>query len=161
MEGSMTLAFRKHVPGRADVNKAFNKENIQHIKDLYVQQQSQGGYHFGDLSALFVGLSAQERTMWDDEIASFYPVDVRDEIVRTIQAALFHKDIRGNEHPVPIRFDWIPAQPHGLSNGVRTTYNPLGPSYHIEIIGFPPPPGSLLARRRKNQQLQPDDELEG
>lgn len=156
----MTFALRKHVPGRADINRAFSREHLAQMKADYAKLQQSGGYHFGDLSALFCGLDKQEREYWDQEIASFYSPDVQQEIARTIQAALFHKDKSGLESPIPLRFDW-PSGTEAISKGIRVTYNPVGPSYHIELIGYPSPAGSALARRRKEKELTPDDDIEG
>ena len=157
----MTFALRKQVPGRADVNRAFSRPNIARMKQLYIEKKQSGqGYHFGDLSAIFCSLNDTERKAWDHEIAAFYPVDVRNEIIRTIEAALLHKDEHGHEHPVPIRWDWVGPTDDCLSRGVRVTYNPTGPAYHIEIIGYPSPSASRLDRRRGGQGLAPEDDFE-
>jgi hypothetical protein len=156
----MTLAKRKHVPGRTDVNKAFSKENLPRLKEFYARLQKSGGYHFGDLSALFCGLDDSERKAWDGEIAGFYPPDVQHELKRVVEAALFHKNAKGQESPVPIRFDWIAPPPHGPNHAIRTTYNATTPHYHIELIGFPSPPASSLTKRRKQKELQADDEYQ-
>jgi hypothetical protein len=158
----MTLALRKRVPGRADVNRAFSRWNIARLKQLYIEKKQSGqGYHFGDLSALFCGLSDEERKAWDHEIAAFYPPDVCNEITRTLEAAFFHKDQHGHEHPVPIRWDWIGPISASVSRGVRVTYDPTGPSYHIELIGYPSPAASTLDRRRTGGQgFAPEDDFE-
>ncbi len=130
------------------------------MKKYFTDLVQAGGYHFGDLSALFCGLTTQERQLWDQEIEGFYPSDIRHEIARTIEAALFHKDENGQEDPVPIRFDWPAQMPHGLTQGIKITYNPVGPHYHIEIFGYPSPAGSALAKRRTRQDLTADDDIE-
>jgi hypothetical protein len=158
----MTLALRKHVPGRTDVNKAFSKENLPRLLEFYKKLQKSGGYHFGDLSAKFVGLTDDERKAWDSEIAGFYkPADVQRELARIVETALLNKDAKGRDAPIPIRFDWVAPSPHGPAHAIRTTFNPSGPHYHVELIGFPPPPASPLDKRRKHKELLASDEYEG
>ena len=71
--------------------------------------------------------------------------------MRTVVAALTHKDNKGNLHPIPIRFDWVSQPCGGTGAGVRVTYNSVSPHYHLEVIGYPSPPGSPLATARKGR----------
>jgi hypothetical protein len=156
----MTFALRKHIPGRADINDAFSKPNLPRMKRIYKKLVDTGEYHFGDLSALFCGLDDKERSIWDKEVAAYYPPDVQDEVVRVIQAALFHKDEKGYEYPIPIEFSWIGSEPNGPAHGVRTTYNHREKSYQIELIGYPPPLGSSLFDRRSSAGPEAEGEAQ-
>jgi hypothetical protein len=154
----MSLRHRKIIPGRVDINRAFSCENLPRMKSLYDAEVKGDGYQFGELIAKFYELTGPGFDAWNSEIAGFYPPDIQNEIMRTVVAALTHKDNKGNDHPIPIRFDWVSEPCGGTGEGVRVTYNSVSPHYHIEIIGYPSPFGSALARRGKGDPA--DDEIE-
>ena len=158
----MTFAFRKKIPGRADINRAFSIKNLRRMRELYDKLESGDGYQFGELITAFYELDHNELKAWHNEIKDFYPADIQNEIVRTVIAALSHKDEKGHNHPIPIRFDWLSGEKcSGGGPGVRVTYDSVSPHYHIEIIGYPSPPGSALERRRKPDAPIADDDIEG
>ena len=144
----MGFAYRKQIPGKADVNETFSKKNLARTKKLYERLVKSGEYHFGDLTASFCGLSQNEHSIWLKKVTDFYPPDVQREVIRTIDAALRHKDEKGAENPVPVEFRWGGELSNGQTQGIRATYDPSGPSYLIEIVGYPSPMGSLLSARR-------------
>lgn len=156
----MTFAYRKSIPGRADINRAFSAKNLRRMRELYDKLERGDGYQFGELITAFYDLGKTELAAWHHEIADFYPPDIQNEIVRTIVAALLHKDDKGHDHPIPVRFDWVSGEACG-GPGVRVTYDSVSPHYHIEIMGYPSPPGSALERRRKPDAPLADDEIEG
>lgn len=158
----MTFAFRKSIPGRADINLAFSRRNLQRMKALYDKLERGDGYQFGELITAFYNLSKTELAAWHHEIKDFYPPEIQNEIVRTVVAALTHKDDQGEYQPIPVRFDWLSGEKcGGATPGVRVTYDAVSPHYHIEIIGYPSPPGSALERRRKPDAPLADDDIEG
>lgn len=158
----MTLAFRKCIPGRADINLAFSRRNLQRMKALYDKLERGDGYQFGELITAFYDLNKTELAAWHHEIKDFYPPEIQNEIVRTIVAALTHKDDNAEYQPIPVRFDWLSGEKcGGATPGVRVTYDSVSPHYHIEIIGYPSPPGSALERRRKPDAPLADDDIEG
>jgi hypothetical protein len=141
----MTLKTRKEIPGRIDINNAFSDpKNLARLKDIYQDLVRHGGYHFGDLSAAFFNLTDNQRSIWKTEVNGNYNADVQHELGRVIHAALFHKDADGYDRPAPIKFNWITKPSSGLKFGIRTTYDPSGPSYLLEIIGFAAPRGESL-----------------
>jgi hypothetical protein len=154
----MSLVFRKHVPGRTDINRAFSRENLPVMKNLYDKLERGDGYQFGELITAFYNLEEASLKAWTHEIKDFYPADIQHEIERTVAAAMEHKDEKGNACPIPIRFDWVSSEKGGgIGRGVRVTYNPLSPHYYIEIIGYPSPPGSALKRRQTGIAPEDDD----
>lgn len=144
----MGFAARK-LPSQADVNEMFSKHNLARTKKLYEKLVKSGKYRFGDLTALFFSLDDEKKKAWEKEAASFYPPDIQHEIVRSIEAALFHKNGKGAVHPAPIHFSWIAGLSKGASPGIRTTYNPSESSYLLEIAGFPGPLGGTAAGAEK------------
>jgi hypothetical protein len=155
----MSLRKRKIIPGREDINLAFSSENLPRMKQLYDAEAQGDGYQFGELILKFYGLTGPGSDAWNSEIAGFYPPDIQNEIMRTVVAALTHKDNKGNYHPIPIRFDWVSDPCGGTGQGVRVTYIAVSPHYHLEIIGYPSPFRSALARRGTDYSA--DDEIEG
>lgn len=143
----MGLVYRKQIPGKADVNETFSKQNILRTKKLYEKLVKAHEYHFGDLTASFCGLTEKEKPLWEKEVAEFYPLNIQNEIIRVIEGALLHKNDKGADAPAPLEFRWN-GKVDGLTQGIRATYDPAGPSYLIEIVGYPSPMGSLLSARR-------------
>ena len=87
----MGLVYRKQIPGKADVNETFSKQNILRTKKLYERLVKAHEYHFGDLTASFCGLTEKEKPIWEKEVAEFYPLNIQNEIIRVIEGALLHK----------------------------------------------------------------------
>lgn len=143
----MGLVYRKQIPGKADVNETFSEQHIHGTKKLYEKLVKAGEYRFGDLTASFCGLSEKEKPLWEKEVAEFYPVNIQNEIIRVIEGALFYRNDKGADAPAPLEFRWN-GKLDGLTQGIRATYDPAGPSYLIEIMGYPSPMGSLLSARR-------------
>jgi hypothetical protein len=143
----MGFAYRKQIPGKADINETFSKKNLTRTKKLYEKLVKSGQYRFGDLTASFCGLDQNQENIWLKEVADFYPPDVQREIIRTVDAALLHKDDKGAEVSVPVEFRWGGELSNGKTQGIRATYDPSGPSYLIEIVGYPSPLRSLLSAR--------------
>lgn len=154
----MGFAYRKQIPGKADVNETFSKQNLTRTKKLYERLVKSGEYHFGDLTASFCGLNQNQQSIWHKEVVDFYPPDVQREVIRIIDAALRHKDDKGADMPVSIEFRWGGELSNGKTQGIRATYDPSGPSYLIEIVGYPSPMGSLLSVRREGQADETDAE---
>lgn len=147
----MAFEARKKIPGRADVNDLFSKNNLLRTKRAYKKIVESGGYHFGDLSAWYCGLTDKEKRLWEKEIDGWYPADVQAEAQRIIEAGLNHTDEFGVEKPIPIKFNWIGPAKDDPPFAVRTTYNHAEPSYSIEFIGYPSPMGqSFLLRNGKD-----------
>jgi len=129
------------------------------MKSLYDAEAKGDGYQFGELIMKFYGLSGPVSDAWNSEITSFYTPDIQNEIMRTVVAALTHKDNKGNYQPIPIRFDWVAGPCDGVGQGVRVTYNAVAPHYQLDIIGYPAPARSALAGRGKDHPE--DDEVGG
>lgn len=140
----MGFAARK-LPSQNDVNEMFSKHNLARTKKIYEKLVNSGKYRFGDLTALFFSLDDEKKKAWENEAASFYPPDIQHEIVRAIEAALFHKNSKGVAHPASIHFSWIAGLSKEASPGIRTTYNSSDSSYLLEIAGFPGPLGGAAS----------------
>ena len=137
------------MPGRLDINSQYSAGQIKRTLDYYksLPPGAGGDYQFGVLTARFCNLDPSSRDDWEKSVKT-YPQAVRDMIKSTIIAALSNKDSGGNDSPIPITFKWNP----GL-NAVTVTYIPAGvpsgPSYKIEIVGYPAPMAAALAERRR------------
>jgi hypothetical protein len=141
----------RKLPGQVDINNQYSAAHIQRSLDVYRQiADPQGDYRFGELTAKFYQLDENETRIWLGDVAR-YPRDVRDEIKRLIIHALNHKDDSGRDSPIPITFKWTVST---SSKALIITYKPSGPpkppgpSYKVEIVGYPSPLRSALAERR-------------
>ena len=134
-------------PGRGDINAQFSAQNIGKTLALYKKIMTGGGdYQFGKLTALFYNLTPSEAQAWEDDLKT-YSKDVQDEIKRHIIHALTHVDNQGNPSPVPLKIEWKTG-----SKAVTLTYDPSGPSYTLQIFGFPAPATKSLAQRRPKKK---------
>jgi len=134
----------RKLPGQVDINSQYSAAYIQRSLDVYRQiADSHGDYRFGELTAKFYQLDEHETQIWLSDLAKYR--DVRDEIKRLIVHALNHKDDSGRDSPIPITFKWTPST---SSKALIITYKPSGPSYKVEIVGYPSPLSSALAKRR-------------
>jgi hypothetical protein len=143
----MTLVNRKKYAGRPDINEQFTAANIRKTLTEYKKvKESDGDYTFGALTAKFYQLSDDATAAWENDINAEYPHDVQAEIKRHIIHALTHRDQHGHESPIPLTIKWS-----GGTKAVVCTYNPSGPSYKVEIIGYLAPSASPLSKRRPNK----------
>lgn len=139
----------KQIPGIADVEETFSERNLVRTTRRYKELVEHDAYHFGDLTASFCDLSDEEHAIWHRVINEHYPFEVQRVMIRTIDAALSHKDKDGAEAPVPIEFKWDGNLSDGKTQGIRVTYaSSASPSYLIEILGFPSPVREILSARR-------------
>jgi hypothetical protein len=140
------LTIRKY-PGRTDINAQFTAKNIGKTLALYKKVSHGGDYQFGELTARFYDLNQSEDQTWQDDLKT-YSKDVQDEIKRHIIHALTHVDHQGHESPVPLTIEWKTGR-----KAVTVTYDPSGPSYKIQIFGFPAPATKPFSERRlKNKE---------
>lgn len=144
----MSLPNRRKYAGRPDINAQFTPENIRKTLADYNHVKDHGGdYTFGALTAKFYHLDAHTTAAWEQDLGEHYPKDVQEEIKRHIIHALTHRDDHGHESPIPLTIKWSTG-----AKAVVATYNPSGPSYKIEIVGYLAPGASSLASRRANKK---------
>jgi hypothetical protein len=145
--GLLTIAG---LPGQHDINGQFKVgANIHRTLALFKRLYNAGTYPFGALTAAYnnyVPGSIEYNTWMQD--AGTYPTAAQDKIKNCIIQALTHKDQHGNDDPIPVTINWSQGSP----SDVKCTFHPSGPSYTIEIIGYPAPPQSLLAERREKKK---------
>ena len=145
----MAMPRRKLYAGRPDINSQFTAANIRKtLADYNEIKKRNGDYQFGGLTAKFYHFNNLITDAWETDIRDQYPNDVQDEIKRHIIHALTHRDERGRDDPVPLTIKWA----GGSRKGVVCTYDPSGPSYKIEILGFLSPGASAMASRRKKKK---------
>lgn len=144
----MGIVNRRLYAGRPDINAQFTPENIRRtLADYNRIKKRNGDYTFGELTAKFYHFNNRTTGLWETDIQGEYPKDVQDEIKRHIVHALTHRDARGRADPIPLTIKWA-----GGKRGVRATFDPSGPSYKIEIMGFLSPAASAMAARRKKKK---------
>ena len=144
----MAMPNRKLYAGRPDINAQFTPENIRKtLADYNRIKKRNGDYTFGELTAKFYHFNNRITGAWETDIKDEYPKDVQDEIKRHIVHALTHRDGRGRAAPVPLTIKWG----GGSKRAVVATYDPSGPSYQIEIMGFLAPAAAAMAARRKKK----------
>ena len=142
----MAMPRRKLYAGRPDINAQFTAANIKKTLSDYKEiKKRDGDYTFGGLTAKFYHFNSLVTDAWETDIKDQYPRDVQDEIKRHIIHALTHRNDHGHEDPVPLTIKWV----GGNKRGVVATYDPSGPSYKIEIMGFLAPAAAAMAARRK------------
>jgi hypothetical protein len=144
----MTLENRRKYAGKQDINAQFTPENIKKTLAKYNEVKSRDGdYTFGALTAKFYDLDPDVTARWESDLNIEYPKDVQEEIKRHIIHALTHRDHHGHEKPIPLTMKWSTGP-----KAVVVTYNPSGPSYKIEIVGYLGPSASALAERRAKKK---------
>ena len=130
-------------PGRPDINAQYSTKNLAKTLAHYKKIRTSGGdYQFGELTAQFYGLNQREKQAWEDDLLT-YSKGVQDEIKRHIIHALTRVNHSGQESPVPLTIEWKPG-----NKAVTLTYDPSGPSYKIQIVGFPAPATKPFSLRR-------------
>jgi hypothetical protein len=136
----------KRYPGSNDISAQFSAANIGTALTDYQQIMDAGGdYEFGELTAKFYNLNQSDHQHWKDDIATFYPPDIQNEIKRHIIYALTHTDDHGHPRPIPLSINWNTTG----AKSVTCTYDPSGHgSYTILISGYRSPLASPFAERR-------------
>src|SRR5579872_1561011 len=141
----MAIARRNKHAGRPDINAQFTRQNIRKtLADYKKIKKRNGDYTFGGLTAKFYRFNSEATEAWEGDIADEYPKDAQDEIKRHIIHALTHRNERGRADPIPLTIKW-----GGGKRGVVATYDPSGPSYTIEIMGYLSPAAAAIAARRR------------
>lgn len=135
----MPLDTIRKLPGKKDINDQFTKANIHKTLAFFRKIERNGSYDFGGLTAAFYSLAGNSG--WMNEV-NLYPRDAQDKIKNCIIQALTHKDADGKDDPIPLTLQWVAGDAD-----VKCTYDPSGPSYTIDISGYPPPMTEALADR--------------
>lgn len=144
----MAIVRRKKYAGRPDINAQFTAANIKTtLADYKEIKHRDGDYTFGGLTAKFYHFNSDVTEAWEADIDAEYPKDAQEEIKRHIIHALTHHNEHGAEDPIPLTIKWL----GGTKKGVVATYDPSGPSYKIEILGYLAPAAAAMAARRKKK----------
>jgi hypothetical protein len=145
----MAFENRRRYAGKPDINDQFTAgKNIKKTLHEYNEvKRPDGDYTFGALTAKFYNLDPSVTEAWEYDLNKEYPNDVQEEIKRHIIHALTHRNHHGHDDPIPLTIKWSSGP-----KAIVCTYNPSGPSYKIEIVGYLSPAASALASRRAKKK---------